>query len=192
MRSDFTADEECLDEVFFGYFLRDVKPMQDMGLSVYWLGREFTAAGQIFKGPYGAGFGGEVTGGGVRMSYDTWPEGTLFEGPTVSLDLTVYSPAAWQIVRERMTNPHPLPTEGKVTRRTVRVAGHEGQLPAVPAGTRPINALWLILPVDDIVVVAQAASGGPIDGRTGPDWSPFINDLDLLVQVMQGLRPYPQ
>jgi len=199
LRLSGTAYDNCADEIAFGYFLRDLKAMQDMGLPVYWLGREFTAAGQTFRGPYGAEFGGEVTGGGIRMSYDTWPEGTPFEGPTVGLDLTAYSPAAWENVRERITNPHPLPNEGKVTRRTVSVAGHDGELLAVPGGTRPINSLWLILPLDNVVVVAEAAAGGkmtPLPNLfatpTGPDWSPFINDLDLLVQVMQNLRLYPQ
>ena len=34
MRPDFTADEDCFDDVFFSYFLRDVRTMQDLGLPV--------------------------------------------------------------------------------------------------------------------------------------------------------------
>jgi hypothetical protein len=192
-------DEDSLDQQFYGYFLRDVKTMQDMGLPVYWLGREFAAGGETFRGPYGVGFGGEVTGGGIRMSYDAWPEGTPFEGPTLSLDLTVYSLAAWEGVRERMTNPHLLPTEGKVTRRTVTVAGRGGELFMIPAGTRPLNLLMLVLPFDKAIVVAEAHSGGPMTPApdlftlpSGPDWSPFVNDPNLLVKVMDDLRPYPE
>ena len=51
--------EGDLDE----YFLRDVATVEAMGLPVYWLGREFTVDGLVFRGPYGVRFGGEVEGG---------------------------------------------------------------------------------------------------------------------------------
>ena len=62
----------------------------------------------------------------------------------------------------------------------------------LPRGTRPINQLWLILEMKDAVVVAQAHSGGPTHPG-GPDYNPFINNPDLLVQVIEeNLRPYPE
>jgi len=45
------------------YFLRDVPTVEAMGLPVYWLGREFTVDGLLFRGPYVAEFGDEVEGG---------------------------------------------------------------------------------------------------------------------------------
>jgi len=62
-------------------------------------------------------------------------------------------------------------------------------LPSYP--NRPLNILRLVLDYGDVVVVAAAAAGGPVHPG-GPDYNPFINDPDLFVQVMQGLRPYPE
>jgi len=50
------------------YFLRDVAKVQAMGVPVYWLGREFTVDGLVFRGPYGAEFGAEVEGG-IQLTY---------------------------------------------------------------------------------------------------------------------------
>ena len=60
---------ESEDERFYGFFLRDAKTMEDMGLPVYWLGREFTAGGLTFHGPYAPEFGGEVESGELFMGY---------------------------------------------------------------------------------------------------------------------------
>jgi len=57
--------------------------------------------------------------------------------------------------------------------------------------TRPVNAVWLVLEFDDVVVMADAHSGGSASPG-GPDDSPFVNDPDLLVRVMEDLRPYPE
>ena len=94
---------------------------------------------------------------------------------------------AWARVQQRVTDPG-LPG---VTRRTVTVAGREAELISVPLGTRPLNTVWLVLDLGDAVVLAQALAGGPVYPG-GPDSDPFINNPDLLVQVMQNLRPYPQ
>jgi hypothetical protein len=133
MRSGFTADEDCMDQVFFGYFQRDAKKMQEVGLPVYWLGRDFTAANLKFKGPYGVGFGGEVTGGGIEMHYTAWLESTSFEGPTTSLDITVYSADAWKLAEDRIENPRLLSNEGRVTRQTVTIGGAGAELLSIPA-----------------------------------------------------------
>ena len=52
------------EEQAYGYFLRDVATVEAMGLPVYWLGREFTVDGSVFRGPYVSEFGAEVEGGG--------------------------------------------------------------------------------------------------------------------------------
>lgn len=173
------------DKEFYGYFLRDAKTMQDMGLPVYWLGREFTAppGGQTYRGPHGARFGGEVEGGGIYMEYTA---GATDPG----LEITIYSPDAWKLVKDRILDPRPVSSEGEVTRRTVTVMGQEAELLSIPAASRPVNAISLILELDPVVVVAVAGSGG--QGPDGTDYNLFINNPDLLVQVMQDLRPYPE
>jgi len=168
------------EEQAYGYFLRDVATVEAMGLPVYWLGREFTVDGSVFRGPYVSEFGAEVEGGGVHMSY-------LLEGGNSSLDLTVYGRDAWEPVEDRVMNPR-LPG---VTRQTVSVGGREGELLFLPLDTRPLNVLRLILDFGDVVVVASAHAGGAVYPG-GPDYNPFINNPDLLIQVMEDLRPYPQ
>jgi hypothetical protein len=184
--------DDNADQRFYGYFLRDVQAMQDMKLPVYWLGRDFTAGGLTFYGPYGVEFGGEVEGGGIFMTYVLWLEGTPFEGANTGLDITVYSPSAWEGVKDRITNPHPLPGQGKVNRSTVDVQGHSAQLISFVGGIRPVERLTLILQRQQVIVVAVAASVGPATPG-GPDYNPFVNNPDLLVQVLNdNLRQYPQ
>jgi hypothetical protein len=162
------------------YFLRDVATVEAMGLPVYWLGTEFTVDGNVFRGPHVSQFGAEVQGGGVHMTY-------IIEGGNTPADLTVYSRDAWELVEDSMMNPQ-LPG---VERRAVSVAGRDGELILQSAGARPLNALWLIVDLSDVVVVADTNSGGAVRPG-GPDYNPFINNPDLLVQVMEDLRPYPQ
>ena len=111
----------------------------------------------------------------------------LLEGGNSSLDLTVYGRDAWEPVEDRVMNPR-LPG---VTRQTVSVGGREGELLFLPLDTRPLNVLRLILDFGDVVVVASAHAGGAVYPG-GPDYNPFINNPDLLIQVMEDLRPYPQ
>ena len=179
------GDDDESDQEFYGYFLRDAKAMEEMGLPVYWLGREFTATlgGITFRGPYGSGFAGEVEGGGIFMLY-------VPEGLDPGLEITVYSPDAWELVKDRILNPRLMSNEGEVTRRTVTVKGRQAELISVPQFTRPVGQLRLILDLDEVVVVAVARSGG--QGPDGTDYSLFVNNPDLLVQVMQDLRPYPE
>ena len=173
--------EEGLDK----YFLRDVAAVQAMGLQVYWLGTEFTVDGQVFRGPYGFEYGPEVEGAGIEMTYMA----LLPDGGGVPLDLFVYSSDLWESVKERTMNPG-LPG---VTRRVVSVGDRDGELILQAAGARPLNAIWLVLDLDDVVVVAQTNSVvGGATPSAGSDLNPIINNPDLLVQVMEGLWPYPQ
>jgi hypothetical protein len=68
--------------------------------------------------------------------------------------------------------------------------GREAELISVPSGGRPTNRLWLILELDPVVVVGEAGSVLSADGAS--ELNIFINNPDLLVRVMQDLRPYPQ
>jgi len=187
------GDNDDVDERFYGYFLRDEKAMQDMGLPVYWLGREFSAGALTFQGPYAPEFGGEVEGGGIFMHYISWLDGTPGVGRNIGLDITVYSPSAWELAKGRMLNPQLLPSEGEVTRRTVTLRGREAELISIPQFTRPVGRLRLVVEFDPVVVVAEAASNLSSDVRGGTiELSIFIKNPDLLVQVMQDLRPYPE
>jgi len=170
------------EDEFYGYFLRDVATVEAMGLPVYWLGTEFAVDNLVFRGPYGAEFGAEVEGGGVDMDYLA-----SVDGGNTGLRLTTYSREAWELVADRMMKQG-LPG---VTRRTVSVQGRDGELILQSAGARPLNAIWLVLDLRDVVVVAGANSGGAVSPG-GPDYNPFINNPDLLVQVMENLRPYPE
>jgi hypothetical protein len=71
----------------------------------------------------------------------------------------------------------------------VTVQGREAQLISVPSASRPGNGISLILELDPVVVVGGAASNLSPDGT---ELSIFIKNPDLLVQVMQDLRPYPE
>jgi hypothetical protein len=59
----------------------------------------------------------------------------------------------------------------------------------VPSWTRPVNGIVLILDLEPVVVVATAAS---VHSAGGSEENIFIKNPDLLVQVMQDLRPYPE
>jgi hypothetical protein len=182
---------ESDDERFYGFFQRDAKIMEEMGLPVYWLGREFTAGGLTLRGPYAPEFGGEVEGGGIFFHYKSSLERAQREGRDADVEITVYSPAAWQLAMDRILNPRTLTTEGLVGRRAVTVKGRQAQMLAVPQVTRPIGYLRLVLDLDQVVVTVTASAFGPVSPG-GPDRSIFINNPDLLVQVMQDLRPYPE
>jgi hypothetical protein len=181
------CDDGQPDEGLDKYFLRDAAAMEGMGLPVYWLGREFDAGGLAFQGPYGVGFGGEVEGGGIFMQYISWLDGTPGEGTNTSVEMTEYSRGAWDLVKDRMMNS----SASGITRRAVSVQSKEAVMILQAAGARPLNEIWLILDRGDITVVASANSGGPVSPG-GPDFSPFINNPDLLIQVLEDLRPYPE
>ena len=166
-----------------------------MGLPVYWLGREFTAGGLTFQGPYGGEFGGEVEGGGIDMDYVSWLDGTPFEGTNIGLKITVYGPNAWGLASGRIMTPPPpgVPSQYSVTRRTVDVMGREAELISVPSGDRPANRLRLILELDPVVVVGEAASVLSSDAEGASELNILIKNPDLLVQVIgENLRPYPE
>lgn len=174
---------DASEEEFYGYFLRDAKAMESMGLPVYWLGREFKVEGLMFRGPHGAEFGADVEeAGGLQLTYVA-----ELDGGNVPFQLIVRSRAAWAQAEQRVRDPG---VPG-VTRRVVAVGDRQGELISIPSGTRPVNTLWLVLDLGDVVVLGQALAGGPVYPG-GPDYNPFTNDPDLLVQVMQDLRPYPQ
>jgi hypothetical protein len=164
-------------------FLTPVAAAEEAGLTVYWLGASFEVGDVLFstrEAKFPEGIAG-VSLQGLEVVYSSQPE------PAGSLDLQLLSRSDWDQVKERVMNP---PLLG-VTRRTVSVGGREGELLFLPLGTRPLNILRLVLDLGDVVVVAQTHAGGPVYPG-GPDYTPFINNPDLLIQVMEDLRPYPE
>ncbi len=175
----------------YGYFLRDVKTMQDMGLPVYWLGNGFTANGLAFQGPFGSP--DQVDGGGAEFEYTAWL-GTPWIGSNPSLDITVYSPAAWDRVKQVVLNPPVvgIPTHYKVTKRTVNIEGHDAEVITRPAGV-PVGWLDVVLTLDPVVVRVEVYDiQTPGDPSQDAQLNGFINNPDSLFQVLQNLRPYPQ
>ena len=117
--SALSCAPDVSDEHFYQDFVRDAQAMQQMGLPTIWLGREFTAGDLTFRGPFGSDFGGEVQGGGIHMTYTArlGDGAALDEGPSTVLELTIYSPTAWELKQDSMMKPG-LPG---VTRRDVLV-----------------------------------------------------------------------
>jgi len=164
-------------------FLTPVAAAREAGLSVYWLGPSFEAGGVLFttsEAKFPEGIAG-VPLQGLVVRYSSGPE------PGGFLDLQLLSKSDWGQVKEKLVNPQ-APGAG---RRAVSVAGREGELFLQSAGARPLNALSLIVDLGDVALVADTNSSGAVRPG-GPDYNPFINNPDLLIQVMQDLRPYPQ
>ncbi len=191
VNQDATVDPNCLDQESFGYFLRDVDKMQSMGLPTYWLGRKFQAGGLTLQGPYGLENDGEPEDDKIEMRYNAWLEETPFQGRTVGFSLLIYGPRTWDTVKQRYLNPSsPPPGNLKPSKKTVTVQGHDAQLWTLPAVNRPVNAVALVVQLDPVTIVVEAPSLlSPADGTEG---NIFVKNPDLLVQVMQNLRPYPQ
>jgi hypothetical protein len=165
--------------------LTPVAAAEDAGLPVYWLAASFEAGDVLFsareaKFPEGI-MGVPLQGLEVRYSSGDQPGGVL--------ELDLLSSTDWDQVKDKMMNPR-LPG---VERRAVSVAGRDGELLFQYAGAGPrLNALFLILDLGDVVVVAWANSVIGSADQGSPELSPFINNPDLLIQVMEDLRPYPQ
>jgi hypothetical protein len=163
--------------------LTEAEAAQEAGLTAYWLGPSFEAGGVLFRiseAYFPEGIAG-VPLRGLKIGYSSQPE------PAGSLYLYVFSRSDRHQVEEKVLKP---PVTG-VTRKEVTVDGREGELLYLPLDTRPLNQLWLSLDLGDAVVVAVVLSAGPVE-EGGPDHNPIINDPDLLIQVMQNLRPYPE
>jgi hypothetical protein len=168
---------ETADEHFFNNFKTAAASAGKDGYTPYWLGREFTAGGFVYSGPYLGDLPGErFDRGGMSVTYS--PDSQRGGG---SLDLLLYSRAAWEEDRSRQ--------DGAAT-KYVTVAGQSAKLFVLSAGTRPVNQLRLLLTFGDTTVLAIAYSGGAVTpGR--PDVSPLIDEQTFL-NVMQNLRPYPR
>lgn len=165
-------------------FLTPVAAAEEAGVKVYWLGPSFEVDGVVFtttEAQFPEGTQGvAVEGFEIDYSSGDQPRGGI-------LELDLLAPAEWMVVEEKLRNPR---VPG-VTRQSAMVAGRQAELLLLPGGARPLNALWLLLDLGDVVVVAQTNSGGAVYPG-GPDYNPFINNPDLLVALMEDLRPYPE
>jgi len=168
-------------------FLTPVGGAQEAGLTVYWLGASFEVGDVLFSTreadfPKGI-MGVPLQGLELRYSSGDQPGGVLY--------LDLFSRSDWDEVEEKIRDLR-IPGETQPVRREkVQVKDNTADLLFLPLGTRAVNQLWLVLDLGDTVVVALALSVGSTEPG-GPDYNPFINNPDLLIQVMEDLRPYPQ
>jgi hypothetical protein len=147
---------------------------------IYWLGREFDAGGISFRGPDagnpGPGDIDSVAGGGLAMSYS---------GRTGSLDVTLYSRGAWDLLqasRARGAQPH-------LEVKNVDIHGWPAQLRT--NYYRPGYIAARILTVDRGNTVIEVTTGPLVPATPGPEPNPLIDEQTFL-NVLQHLRPYPQ
>ena len=176
-------DEQQAEPGLNAAFLTPVAAAREAGLSVYWLGPSFEAGGVLFttsEAKFPEGIAG-VPLQGLVMRYSSGLE------PGGFLDLQLLSKSDWGQVKEKLVDPQ----ASGAGHRAVSVAGREGDLFLRSAASRPLNALSLIVDLGDVALVADTNSSGAVRPG-GPDYNPFINNPDLLVQVMQDLRPYPE
>ena len=174
------SDQPPRDPLSNPKFLTPVAQAEDAGVRLYWLGEQFEAGSLSFGVSSATEFIDLREGPGLEISYIA-----DVEGGHVGFDVESYSgrQGGAAIIRERA-----LAARG-TTSRDVRVGNWSGELFSIPAGTRPVNNLWLFVDLGDTIVVGQAGSGGP--GIPGDDPNPLIQ-ADLLIDLMAQLRPYPE
>ena len=155
----------------------------DRNYDMYWMGREFEAAGHTYRGPEAlapSDPGGEVEGGGLIIFY---------EGEPLSLRLELYSRAAWvRLTGIRAKNAQQL----RFKTKEVEINGKPATLKTTFGDRHPIDAQFLVIEYGDTIVEAStsAVSGStPLAGDA--DLNPLTDEATFLA-VMQNLRPYPQ
>lgn len=163
-------------------FLTPVAEAQAAGVKLYWLGDAFKAGSLVYE----INAGSDV----ISRTHIPPPGGQLaywahLEKGTTGMNVQSYVKGSHEAdaVREAAAG-----VPGFSYRR-VQVGPWKGQLYTLPGGSRPVNQLWLFVDVGDSIVVGQASSG--TSGIPGEDVDPLIQS-DVLIFVMEQLRPYPQ
>jgi hypothetical protein len=143
---------------------------------VYWLGREFTVGGLIYRGPDVPDFGREIEGGGLTMDY---------VADVSSLSLKLYSREAWERAeaRRRVQASPLLETE------IVEVNGRGGELRTVFYRPGEIAGRVVVIDLGRTVVKAETGSVVPLT-PTPEEPNPLIAK-DALLSVLSQLRLYP-
>jgi len=166
------------------FFLKSVDAARDAGLSVYWLGPSFEAGGALFslsEAKFSEGIAG-VPLQGLEASYSSRGE------PKGIVDLHLFPRSDWDQVKDKVMNP----SAPGVTRKSVSVAGREGEMVFLTLNDGRLNLVELVLGFGDVVALARANALTASAAQGGGELSVFINNPDLLIQVMENLRPYPQ
>jgi hypothetical protein len=149
----------------------------DRNYDIYWLGREFDAGGQTFRGPEVPDGGiADIEGGGLT---------TLYDGDIGELSITLYSRAAWDLALESRARG----VQPTLMKEQVDVHGWPAELET--NYYRPGYTAARILVVDLGRTVIEAASGSVVPRTPGPEPNPLI-DKETFLSVLQNLRPYPQ
>jgi hypothetical protein len=150
----------------------------DRTYDVYWLGRSFEAGGIEYEGPNVPRIGGSVDGGGVVIDYLS----KLTD--LSSLELTIYSRAAWDLAEKRRG---PIPDRFSV--KSVDVGGHPAELRTGKGDLTPVSAQILVIDYGDTIVEAETGAVIPLTPM-GPQPNPLVDEAAFLA-VMEQLRPYP-
>ena len=180
-------ESEPKDPRSYPEFLTPVAEAQDAGVKLYWLGEQFQAGSLTFRVGAANEFIDRSEGPGLEISYS----GDTGQGH-VSFQLESFSAqgggATPPLGGAAVTRDRALAVRG-ATSRDVRVGNWDGELLSLPSGTRPVNQLVLFVDLGNTIVVGRAFSGGP--GIPGEDANPLIQ-ADLLIDLMEQLRPYPE
>jgi hypothetical protein len=171
-----TADA-LIDQQSYAAFQTAVAAVPDRRFEVYWLGREFTAAGIEFHGPYFVPLAGVNTE--TQLSAEYTARGP--NGGNMGLSVIVYATAA-------RSNA---PTQAAGNPRALLVAGHRAMLWVEESPPqRPVNSLRVEVDFGSTSAVIKTNSVGSA-AEGGPDANPLIDEQTFL-NVLQNLRPYPQ
>jgi hypothetical protein len=176
-----TGSQESDSPVEQPEFLTPIAQAQEAGLNLYWFGPTFQGGELTFSiSGYADLFAREDDVSGLQLEY-----GAKTGQGSVTLDLESYLPGGGDKAPRQRARSIP----GSRIEQ-LRVGDRDADLHYLPAGTRPVNALWLFVNVNDGTVVVQASAGRT--GIPGTDPNPLI-DKDLLIQVVaDNLRPYPE
>jgi len=147
---------------------------QEAGLRAYWVGPEFEAGGRTFHAT-GGRFEDHEEPSFVNVYYQSPSEG----GGSVGFWITFYPPEQWESAKARV-----LPRSTDVTRQSIIVHGWSAQLFSIPVG-RWTNQLVIVDAPDGIIVTRGNASISNFR-QVNP-----LNDPDVLLAVLENLRPYP-
>jgi hypothetical protein len=164
-------------------FLTPVAQVREAGVVLYWLGEEFEAGSLLFQ-IAGSGQVISRTGGtpGLSLNYNAETE----RGGTVGVDVESYPAASGEPSAARDAA---MEVRGATSKR-VEVGPWPGELFMLPAGTRPVNQIWVFIDLGPTIVVAQVSSVST--GVPGTDSNPLLEEDLLLFTLAANLRPYPE
>jgi hypothetical protein len=164
-----------------------ISEAQQAGLHVYWVGPPSETADEfnVIEAEFHGGVVG-VDANSVDLHY--------FREPGVARDLDVFSIAKtdWASIDEIIHRSN----GARRTSSTTRVIlGREAQVVTERFGNLPrlednrVNAFWISIDMDDVVVLAEAHS---LQSTSGTEANPLVQNPERLFALLETLRPCPQ